>query len=97
MSDEIQFKCDECGDEFPADPNAMIEWEMKCEYIPDGEAKEIGFSQADLEAMNEFDLKSVGITPEQRRVLLGGKTIKWGGCICLECQDAMMGEVERED
>lgn len=100
MSNEIQFKCEFCEKEFPADPETMIEWEMKAEYFQGAVTDEMGITQADLESANEFALKAIGITEDQRKTLLSGGEIKYGGCICIECQDAMeenQTQFEQED
>ena len=93
-NEEIKFTCEVCGKEFEPTPDAMVEWHLEQEARPEDEAKDIGLTREELETMNEWDLKAMKLTPETRDALLAGKVVKFGGCICLPCQDEMLEEQE---
>jgi len=101
VSDEIQFTCSECGKQFPADPDAMVEMHMGVEARPSWEADKLtesgeAIEAIDLEQATPEDLKAAGITPEQRDALLKGENVTVGGvCICRECQDRL-GEEQKD-
>lgn len=89
--DEVLFTCELCGGTFKPEPDSMIEWNVASELVPEGEA-DTGWNREELEGMNEWDLKAIGLSPEQRDELLAGKTIRFGGCICIPCQNKLLEE-----
>lgn len=88
MSEDVKFTCGECGKEIEPDPDTMVEWEIGPVYVRE-EDVECGVSVEKLAEMPEYDLKALGITPEQRDALMRGEAIKFGGCVCHDCMKDM--------
>lgn len=102
--DDIQFTCEECGKTFEPDPDTMLEirlgGECPCctgetteeeaeQLLADGDA----ITTEQLEAMSEYELAELGLTPEDREKLLAGEEISAGAvCICRECQEKISHE-----
>lgn len=95
MSEEIQFRCQECGRAFEPTPDAMVEVEIGPALLPTHQAQameEAGqcLTAADLQEADEDQLKEWGLTPAQRDAMLKGEAVTTGGmCICIECQDRL--------
>lgn len=98
MSDEIKFKCEECGKEFEPDPAAMVEIEMGPELLPEADAERMEESgqcltAGDLREADAEQLQEWGLTEKERDLMLSGESVATGGiCICVECQDRMAEE-----
>lgn len=101
MSDEIKFKCEECGKEFEPDPDTMLEVELISQHITEEQLEELKelveqnpeeFKQLTDEGMPDI-IKN--ISPEDRERLKNGESVPVGGiCICKECQDKLLEEDE---
>lgn len=103
-SDDLKFLCEVCGKQFDPDPGSMVEVLMhgECPCCEGGlsrqEAEKLtesgeAIAADQLAAMNEEELREIGLTPEERDRLLAGEDIAIGGaCICRECQDRLAAE-----
>jgi hypothetical protein len=94
MSEELKFKCEECGKEFEPDPDSMVEMHLSATMLSiDEETPHGAIDAEELNAMSKDDLKENGLTEEDRQKLLAGEELTIGGCcICKECQDFMSEE-----
>lgn len=95
-TEEVQFACEMCGKQFDPTPDAMIEWCMEEMAMPEDDAKDIGLTRDQLENLNEWEMQEMKMSEAHRQALLDGKIVKFGGCICLECQDQMLKDQESE-
>jgi hypothetical protein len=93
VSEVLTFTCTWCGKPFEADPDAFIEVGLTAAYADDpeiGEDEET-ITREELEAMNEFQLREIGLTPELRDKLLSapvGEHIDTGAeAVCKSCRD----------
>lgn len=92
MSDDLQFTCQVCGKQFEPTPDAMVEWEVEPKSVPTNKVKDLDMTREDLAELEPDELKEMGLTEETRSALLEGKAVKFGGCICIQCQDEMLEE-----
>jgi hypothetical protein len=93
----MNFKCQICGKEFPADPDCMVEAGFSPVLESDDDIEleddEEIIDEDQLKKMSEYELNEIGLSLEDRDKLLNGEDITTGGmCICKECQDKMEDE-----
>jgi hypothetical protein len=84
MEDEIYFKCEVCGKNFPADPNTMLECSANFRAL-DPETGQI--TELDEETKKEI-FEATKDDPEI------GPFLKGAICICVECQDKLAEQAE---
>lgn len=91
MSDEIKFKCEECGKEFDPNPDTMIEMiisEDACEEV------EIDDEESN-EPYKNYPVEEINLSLQEMDALSRGEEVPVGGmCICIECQDKLEKEQE---
>lgn len=96
--DDLKFKCDNCGKEFDADPDCMMEAEtLACTEPEEGEEWK-GFQPhphpIELSPEDREEVKKMyGFNDEQLDRSLRGEPVLTGCCFCKECQDAMADEL----
>jgi len=95
MSDDLKFKCEECGKEFDPDPDTMMETHWCAVYEPAfGEPENTHAADAVvLEEATDDELKMAGLDREAAQKILAGEEVVAGAmCICRECQDRLLKE-----
>lgn len=89
MSDEIKFKCEECGKEFDPDPNSMVE------MIISEDETQIDENEDENEPYKNFPVEEIELSLQEMDALSRGEEVAVGGmCICTECQDKL-GEEQK--
>lgn len=78
---DLQFRCEVCRTEFPADPDTMLEFRVSLEHP--GRP----FTPEELEAFDELHLSAFGLDDDSRQKLLEGEMVTVGGCMCKACQE----------
>lgn len=90
-----KFRCQICGGEFDPDPRMICDggWDI---VIPEGALTEgSDLTPDDVAEMDDAELVTVGIEPEDRAKILRGESVTTTFCICLECQDRESIEVNQ--
>lgn len=97
MSDEIQFTCSVCGDQFEPDPAMVTDGQITPITISeDAPLPEGAFTMEELRAMTVDELMIHGIDPEDRARLLKQEPVPCTMLICTACQDRMLEEEDEE-
>lgn len=84
MEEEFYFKCEMCGESFPADPNTMLECSANFRAIDPSTGEIVELDEDTVkEIMNEAK-----DDPELSPFLKGAI------CVCLKCQEKFAGEAQ---
>lgn len=94
------FTCDECGKDFPADPETMVEEGVSAHHdiVPGEEWKHDGHTPELSPEDREKVKGELGVSDEELDRILSGEMVTIGGiCICKPCQDQMLESQESEE